>query len=114
MDPWQFGIFFETGHGKGPCDGIGGTSKRTADLAIRQGKITVQDAPEYYERIQKYHTSAKYIYVRSTECTESRSELAEKNKMVTPLKGTMQIHSVVGVSKGTVKTAITSCYCQEC
>ena len=43
--------YFETGHGKGPCDGIGGASKRTADLAIRQGKITVQDAPDYFEKV---------------------------------------------------------------
>jgi hypothetical protein len=42
--------FFESGHGKGPFDGIGGTYKRIADLAIRQGKITIQDAPEYFER----------------------------------------------------------------
>ena len=43
--------YFETGHGKGPCDGIGGASKRTADLAIRQGKITVQDAPDHFEKV---------------------------------------------------------------
>ena len=58
--------FFESGHGKGSFDGIGGTYKRIADLAIRQGKITIQDAPEYFERVQNYHTSAKYIYVEST------------------------------------------------
>lgn len=34
-DVWNF---FESGHGKGPCDCIGGTSKRTADLAIKHGK----------------------------------------------------------------------------
>ena len=106
--------FFDSGHGKGPCNGIGGTSKRTADLAIRQGKITVQDAPEYFERAQKYHTSAKYIYVESTECTDSRLEVADYNKRMTPLKGTMQVHCVVGVSKGVIKTTITSCYCQDC
>jgi hypothetical protein len=43
--------YFETGYGKGPCDGIGGTSKRTTDLAIRQGKITVQDASDYFEKV---------------------------------------------------------------
>ncbi|XP_071164971.1 uncharacterized protein [Mytilus edulis] len=106
--------YFETGHGKGPCDGIGGTSKRTADLAVRQGKITVQDAPEYFERVQKHHTSAKYIYYNSTECTDSRLEISEFNKHIIPLKGTMQVHCMVGVSKGIVKTTVTSCYCEEC
>ena len=27
--------YFEAGHGKGPCDGIGGTAKRMADEAIK-------------------------------------------------------------------------------
>lgn len=61
--------FFESGHGKGPCDGIGGTSKRTADLAIKQGKITVQDACDYFDKVQQYHTSAEYVFVKSEDCT---------------------------------------------
>ena len=39
----MFGIpctwtYFESGHGKGPCDGIGGSSKRLADLAVKTDK----------------------------------------------------------------------------
>ena len=30
--------YLEAGHGKGPCDGVGGTSKRMADAAVTQGK----------------------------------------------------------------------------
>lgn len=26
-------LYFEAGHGKGPCDGVGGTAKRLADMA---------------------------------------------------------------------------------
>ena len=32
---------FEAGHGKGPCDGIGGTTKRNADNAVKQGKVII-------------------------------------------------------------------------
>ena len=29
-------IYFEAGHGTGPCEGIGGSAKRMADLVVRQ------------------------------------------------------------------------------
>ena len=31
--------YFEARHGKGPCDGIGGTTKRNADNAVKQGRF---------------------------------------------------------------------------
>lgn len=41
--------YFESGHGKGPCDGLGGTCKRLADEAIRCGKTLIQDAQSFYD-----------------------------------------------------------------
>ena len=35
--------YFEAGHGKGPCDGIGGTVKCLADDAVAQNKVVIQD-----------------------------------------------------------------------
>lgn len=106
--------FFESGHGKGPCDGIGGTSKRTADLAIKQGKITVQDACYYFDKVQQYHTSAEYVFVKSEDCTTKRESLTEINRNLQPVKGTMQIHCVIGMEKGIIATSTTSCYCSDC
>jgi len=40
--------FFESGHGKGPCDGIGGTTQRNADNAVKQGKDLIQDAHDFF------------------------------------------------------------------
>ena len=40
--------YFECGHGKGPCDGVGGATKRS-DNAIKQGKVVIQDADEFYK-----------------------------------------------------------------
>lgn len=31
--------YYEAGHGKGPCDGLGGTVKRMADEAVKAGKV---------------------------------------------------------------------------
>lgn len=33
--------FLESGHGKGPCDGLGASVKRAADMAIKQGISTI-------------------------------------------------------------------------
>ena len=40
--------YFEAGHGKGPCDGLGGTAKRMADQAINQGHTAIQDAFDFF------------------------------------------------------------------
>ena len=40
--------YFEAGYGKGPCDGNGGTAKRMADDAVKQGKFIRQDAYDFY------------------------------------------------------------------
>ena len=40
--------YSEVGHGKGPCDPIGGTAKRQADMAVRHGKVIIQDAADFY------------------------------------------------------------------
>lgn len=36
--------YLEAGHGKGPCDGLGASVKRSADNAIKQGKAAIQTA----------------------------------------------------------------------
>ena len=45
--------YFEAGHGKGPCDGIGGTAKRLADDAIKQEKAIIQDAHDFFAWAKK-------------------------------------------------------------
>jgi hypothetical protein len=106
--------YFEVGHGKGPCDGIGGTSKRIADLAIKQGKIVVQEALDYYDNVSRLHKSASYRFISSHQIAAVREEVAQMNKYLVPVKGTMQIHQVAAVGKGEIKTSVTSCYCSRC
>ena len=40
--------YFEAGHGKGPCDGVGGTTKRTTDDAVKQRKFIILDVYVFY------------------------------------------------------------------
>jgi len=40
--------YFGAGHGKGPCDGLDGTTKRMADEAVKSGKVVIQDATDFF------------------------------------------------------------------
>jgi hypothetical protein len=54
----EFGIkvrwnYLETGHGNGPCDGLGASVKLIADMAVKQQKCTIQDASDLYDWAMK-------------------------------------------------------------
>ena len=103
--------YFEVCHGKGPCDGIGGTAKRIADLSIKQEKVKIQDASDFHTWGKYHHKSATYVFVMGQECSTAQGELDEVNKTLILVKGTLQIHNVSSTSKDTVCTRVTSCYC---
>jgi len=105
--------YFEVGHGKGPCDGLGGTAKRMADMAIRQGHTQIQNAEEFYKWGSNSSLTAKFLFVGS-EITKHKQE--ELHSVLTkPLKGTMKLHAVGQCeSTGAFMTKDTSCYCQDC
>ena len=41
--------YFEAGHGKGPCDGVGAAAKRNADYTVKSGRV-IADAVEFAEQ----------------------------------------------------------------
>lgn len=41
--------YFESGHGKGPCDGLGGVRKRQAAEACMKGKVNIQDTIDFFQ-----------------------------------------------------------------
>ena len=57
--------YFEAGHGKGPCDGIGGTSKRLADEAVKQEKVSIQDASDFMKWAEENQlgSAIKFLFV---------------------------------------------------
>ena len=105
--------YFEAGHGKGPCDGVGGTTKRMADEAIRQGTCSIQDAQEFYEwAVSSTMKDIHFVFVPKDTCERKQGEFAQ---MVTkPVKNTMKLHAVVGTDFGKLLTRETSCYCDGC
>ena len=108
--------YFEAGHGKGRCDGIGGTAKRLADDAIKQEKAIIQDAHEFFAWANETQSSSliTYIFVSADECQESQRELSDKTKDLVRVQGTMKLHAVCTSGKASVRVRNTSCYCLNC
>ncbi|XP_060564531.1 uncharacterized protein LOC132723774 [Ruditapes philippinarum] len=105
--------YFEVGHGKGPCDGLGGTTKRMADMAIRQGHVQIQNAEDFYTWGSNSGMSAKFLYVSTEETKRKHDEMSLIK--IKPLKGTMKLHAVGAPdTDGILMTRETSCYCHIC
>ena len=106
--------YFECGHGKGPCDGVGGATKGSADNAIKQGKVVIQDADDFYKWASS--TDSQIIFSKITaaeyECSKEKVEI--RNTQILPVKGTMKVHSVIALSSENIKTRETTCVCQDC
>ena len=63
----MFGIsaswnYFEANHGKGCCDGVGGTSKRMADQATKRN-IKIQSADNFFAWENTTETLVDYCFV---------------------------------------------------
>jgi hypothetical protein len=82
--------YFESGHGKGPCDGLGGTIKRMADEAIKRGVAVIQDPREFYEwAICSNMKEVSFLFVAKENCKSKADEL--NMFKLKPLKGTMKL-----------------------
>ena len=105
--------YFEAGHGKGPCDGLGGTCKRMADEAMRSGKVIIQDAIGFYNWAQQ--SSMKNVTFRFVSTETCQGTDTRLNKLqLKPVKGTMKIHAVLGLGESRIRVKDVSCYCGVC
>lgn len=121
MHDQEFGMsarwsYLESGHGKGPCDGLGASVKRAADNAVKQGKRSIQSADDFMiwaTGARESGSRVKYISYNQEDYDNSEKILSER---ITPVavKGTFKIHYVIGNGITEVYTRNTSCYCKEC
>ena len=104
--------YFESGHGKGPCDGVGGAVKRAADLATMKGQ-KIDDAQSFFSWgvQQESNSKVSYVLVEKPAVEEASQELKGVTK--TSIVGTMKIHSVVP-QDGVLFTRGTSCFKDCC
>ena len=108
--------YLEKGHGKGPCDGVGGSLKRDAYEATKQGKLVSNPATFYEWAKSRNRTRLHYAWVDAFDYAvtfyQRRKLVIECLKSV---YGTFQLHAAV--SSGNLHELahrVTSCTCPLC
>lgn len=84
--------YYESGHGKGAPDGIGGTLKRTANRLVGEGK-DIPDLKTFTNYLSKEVTNILLFVVTKSEIEEMDKLIATKN--IPRFPGTMKVHQVI-------------------
>lgn len=106
--------YLEVGHGKGPCDGLGASVKRAADMAVKQNKCSIQCADDLYRwTLENNSTKIRYISYNESDIEEAKTKLSTKEPTIA-VPGTMKIHIVVHVNGTSIYVCSMSCYCKNC
>jgi hypothetical protein len=70
--------YFEKGHGKSACDGVGGTAKRNADMAVKQSKAVIQDAQDFYAWAKANQSEISYQLIAQEKYNDKSKETEDK------------------------------------
>lgn len=107
----DFGIpaewsFFATSHGKGACDGIGGTVKRLAARASLQRPYNDQitTAYELYNWSKANLPNINFEFFSNDDYNSNIQHLERRFEEAKTVNGTLQIHSVIPLEKGIIST----------
>lgn len=113
----DFGIeaewhFSATAHGKGSCDGVGGTVKREAARASLQRPYQDQITTpfELYEWLKcNLSKTMEFCYITQEEYIETEQQLQHRLSQAVAVPGTRKLHAFIPSTCGTkVKTKIFS------
>ena len=105
--------YLESGHGKGPCDGSGGSSKRNADLAIKKG-VHIDSAEDYVSYQNTTDSAMTHVLVSQKEIAAAKSTMTKIMKGHSKITGTLTIHAVTSQQPGLLQTRQTSCFGSCC
>lgn len=103
--PFSTWNFFESAHGKGAADGIGGAVKRKLDSFVSYGS-DITDAESAYRLLKETETKIRLFYV---------PEIHENvNTQLCPVPGTMGIHQLRNSdSENNIYYRTLSCFCDK-
>ena len=106
----------ETGHGKGPCDGVGGSLKWNAQTAASAGVAIVRNAPTMFLWAKdRPNSSIQYCYVDEYDHWTAYYDRSHVFYRIPVLPGTWKLHSVmVGNNNKHVHYRQTTCSCDIC
>ena len=99
---WQFSA---TSHGKGACDGVGGTVKRLAARASLQRPCDEQIMTplQLFEWASNSIPGIVFMYCSCVEYEETKVQLEARFDNSRTIPGTRKLHSFVPVSRDTVR-----------
>jgi len=105
--------YFETGHGKGPCDGVGGSVKRLADDAQKMG-IRIQNAEDFVKWAQESRSVSYAVsYISQERFDQFKGEYDRMKPLLSSVKGTKKLHAVRPTRHpGVVEWRAVSCKCR--
>jgi len=83
--------FFESGHGKGAPDAIGGFLKHHADAQLNCG-VGIPDAKELFCALNNAHSRTKLYFVDEADITNMDLNCS---KTVKAIPGTMKLHQLI-------------------
>ena len=98
--------WLETGHGKGPCDGVGGAMKKKADNLVKSGHV-MRTAKEFHKVLTKAGIKSQLMLVPQHILNDKKAEVKAWNAPAA--KGVMAMHGLV-YKEGTMYMRHTSCF----
>ena len=125
-------MYWETAHGKGKADGVGGVVKHKASMAVVKKEETIRNAKELYEycarNLESVGTSSTYasreragitvhrefVYVPKQGPNSIQRPKPGSFKKPKTIPGTRSLHCVKGAGKGYVMTRKYPCMCDPC
>ena len=116
--PLDFGIqatwsFFETAHGKGAVDGVGGAVKHAVCREILQDHAVVNSAEEFAKVANKECQKVKLLYIPKEEITQAKEHLLQRWNACLAIPETHSIHYVAKLSDTTVSVAKNSQFLKQ-
>lgn len=103
--PYSTWNFFESAHGKGAADGIGGAIKRKLDSLVCYGS-DITDAESAYRILNETETKIRLFYVPEI--------LENVNIQLYPVPGTMALHQLRNSqSENKIIYRTLSCFCNK-
>ena len=107
--------FFETGHGKCVCDGVGGVMKRTADQATKHGEMITNGA-EFFSWAETIKSKMSFVYISKAAYLVSEKDMKGLELALKPIPGTMDLHCMKPDEGklGSINYMTISCTCDDC
>lgn len=102
--------FFATSHGKGPCDGLGGTIKRLAAKASLQRPYNdqIMTPRQLFDFGKENIEGIFFLYSSTEEWLNEKTLLKERFDTASTIPGTQKLHSFVPISLSELQVKFVS------